>query len=106
MLWRLADIPDFRRWVFEHISDDTEGETAGTIEDEVQRLRHEPEVKSAQFAEELTKKDQQLAEKDRTIAAITTALYQLGGLGTRCKGGATIRRSGPEDSEQKSNATG
>ncbi|KAG8715699.1 hypothetical protein FRC08_010255 [Ceratobasidium sp. 394] len=81
LLWSSEECPPHRRWKFEHISDDTGGEVADTIENEVDRLKHELGEKNAQLAlqaEELEKKDQQLAEKDRMLAAQAVALHQIG----------------------------
>ncbi|KAG8720089.1 hypothetical protein FRC08_001190 [Ceratobasidium sp. 394] len=88
LLWKSGDCPPHRRWKFEQISDDTGGEVAETIENEVDRLKRELgernaqlEEKDAQLAlqtEELAKKDRQLAEKDRTLAAQAAALCHIG----------------------------
>ncbi|KAG8744208.1 hypothetical protein FRC10_010570 [Ceratobasidium sp. 414] len=111
---------EYRRWIFERIGDDTGGEAADAIKDEVERLKRELEAKSEQFAKELAKKDQQLAEQARTISVLTTALHQvrppgcttgrmaescgkLGGpRGTERGGEMTANGLGPNDTEQAS----
>ncbi|KAG9119190.1 hypothetical protein FRC07_005934 [Ceratobasidium sp. 392] len=72
LLWPSEQLSDNRRWMFERISEDVGGEVADTIEDEIDCLKREIKAKNAQIAlqaDELAKKDRQLAEQSQTLAA-------------------------------------
>ncbi|KAG9118365.1 hypothetical protein FRC07_007147 [Ceratobasidium sp. 392] len=78
LLWPSGELSNNRRWIFERISDDTGGEVADTIENEIDRLKHELQAKNAQLAlqaEELAKKDQQWAEQSQTLGAALRQVY-------------------------------
>ncbi|KAG8713181.1 hypothetical protein FRC09_019006 [Ceratobasidium sp. 395] len=49
LLWQSAGLSDDRRWIFERISDDVDGEVAETIDDEIERLKLELETRNAQI---------------------------------------------------------
>ncbi|KAG8715700.1 hypothetical protein FRC08_010256 [Ceratobasidium sp. 394] len=68
-LWNLWDCPAHRRWNFERISDDTGGEIAETIEDQVKQLTQELMEKN----ERLALQAEELAEKDRMLVALREA---------------------------------
>ncbi|KAG8796172.1 hypothetical protein FRC12_003763 [Ceratobasidium sp. 428] len=81
-LWPSGDFGEHRRWIFEHINDDTGGEAPDTIQDEVDRLKSELEAKNAQLelqAQELARlKDQKLVEQGQALSTLVATLHQVG----------------------------
>ncbi|KAG8796163.1 hypothetical protein FRC12_003754 [Ceratobasidium sp. 428] len=106
LLWPSGGLGPNRMWIFEHLSDDTGGEAADTVEDEVNYLKGELEKKNAQLAiqaEELASKDRQLAEQSHALA---TALRQLD---RSCRTGNernSIGRLSPDNTGRKPNNAG
>ncbi|KAG9118792.1 hypothetical protein FRC07_006514, partial [Ceratobasidium sp. 392] len=82
MLWGTGDLPEGRRWTFDHISNDTSGEASDDIEDEVVRLKRELEMKDAQLAHQATElaklKDKRLVEQAEAFATLVAKLQQSG----------------------------
>ncbi|KAG8796162.1 hypothetical protein FRC12_003753 [Ceratobasidium sp. 428] len=109
LLWQSAGLSDDRRWIFERISDDVDGEVAETIDDEIERLKLELETRNAQITfltEELARKNRQLAKQAQMLGRPTIRSHQSDVGDTDQQGEAMQDGIVPNGMEQRPNNTG